>query len=241
MKFCQYLASIYGNGLAVHQGKLHDYLDMDLKFALDSIVQMSMITYTLKVISDFLEKIASSCILPAGDHLFTVCTALEAKFLPEEQAQAFHHTVAQLLFLCKQTFRYIQTAVSFLTTPVKRPDKDNWGKIKQVLQYLHGMCHMKLNLTAHNLTTIKWWVDALHATHKDCCGHMGAMMLLGKGATISFSNKLKINTKSSTKSELVGADQALSSILHTRYFIRAQGYSVEQNILFQPIHHALRG
>jgi hypothetical protein len=69
---------------------------------------------------------------------------------------------------------------------------------------------MKLNLTAHNLTTILWWVDALHATHEDCCGHMGAMIFLGKGATISLSNKLKINTKNSTKSELVGADQVLS-------------------------------
>ncbi len=58
-------------------------------------------------------------------------------------------------------------------------------------------------------------------------------MSLGKGAAISFSNKQKINTKSSTKSELVGADQALTLILHTRYFIEAQGYSVKQNLLFQ--------
>jgi hypothetical protein len=92
---------------------------------------------------------------------------------------------------------------------------------------------MKLNLTAHNLTTIQWWVDALHATHKDSRGHMGAMMSLGKGATIIFSNKLKTNTKSSTKSELIGANQALSSILHMRYFIEAQGYSIEKNIFLQ--------
>jgi hypothetical protein len=58
-------------------------------------------------------------------------------------------------------------------------------------------------------------------------------MSLGKGATISFSNKLKVTTKSSKESELVGADQALSSILHTGYFIKAQRYSIEQNILFQ--------
>jgi hypothetical protein len=58
-------------------------------------------------------------------------------------------------------------------------------------------------------------------------------MSIGKGAMISFSNKQKINTKSSTKSELVSADQALSSILHTQYFIEAQGYSVKQNLLFQ--------
>jgi hypothetical protein len=62
---------------------------------------------------------------------------------------------------------------------------------------------------------------------------MGTMMSLGKGATISFSDKLKIATKSSTKSKLMGAYQALSFILHTGYFIEAQGYSIKQNILFQ--------
>ena len=92
---------------------------------------------------------------------------------------------------------------------------------------------MKLNLSADNLTTIGWWVDASHAVHNDCLGHTGAMMSLGKGAAISFSNKHKINTKSSSESKLVSANQALSPILHTRYCIEAQGYFVEQNILFQ--------
>jgi hypothetical protein len=99
---------------------------------------------------------------------------------------------------------------------------------------------MKLNLSADNLTTIRWWVDASHAVHDNCCGHTGAMMLMGKGAAISFSNKHKINTKSSSKSELVSANQALSPILHTRYFIEAQGYSVEQNILFQDNQSTMR-
>jgi hypothetical protein len=92
---------------------------------------------------------------------------------------------------------------------------------------------MKLNLSADNLTTIRWWVDASHAVHDNCRGHTGAMMLMGKGAAISFSNKHKINTKSSSESKLVSADQALSPITHTRFFIEAQGYSIEQNILFQ--------
>jgi hypothetical protein len=95
------------------------------------------------------------------------------------------------------------------------------------------MHHMKLNISADNLTTIRWWVDATHAVHDDCQGHTGAKMSLGKGAAISFSNKQNINTKSSMELELVGPDQALSSILHTQHFIKAQYFSVEQNLLFQ--------
>ena len=57
--------------------------------------------------------------------------------LPEEQAVTFHHVTAQLLFVSQQARRDIQTALVFLTTRVKEPDEDNWGKLKRVLRYLH--------------------------------------------------------------------------------------------------------
>jgi hypothetical protein len=127
---------------------------MDLDFTMDGIVQVSMITYTSKILTNFPEPITTSCATPAADHLFTVREESEAKFLPEGQAQAFHHTVGQLLFLCKRTQRDIQMAVSFLTTCIKRPDEDDWGKLKGILQYLRGTHHMKLNLSANNLTCL---------------------------------------------------------------------------------------
>jgi hypothetical protein len=102
-KFADYLATIYGNGLVVHCGPIHDYLEVDLNFSQPGITQISIINYTKKVLEDFLEAITTSCATPAADHLLTVQDKKEAKFLPEEQAQAFHHTVAQLLFLCKRT------------------------------------------------------------------------------------------------------------------------------------------
>ncbi len=93
---------------------------------------------------------------------------------------------------------------------------------------------MKLTLSVADLSIIKWWVDASHLTHEDMKGHTGAMMSLGKGAVLSYSWKHKINVKSSTESELVGADLALPyAALWCLYFIEGQGYSVEQNIMFQ--------
>ena len=66
-------------------------------------------------------------------------------------------------------------------------------------------------------------------------GHTGAMMTLGggKGAVISYSAKQKLNTKSSTESELVGADQILSRVIWGLYFVEAQGYSIDRNIVYQ--------
>ena len=53
-----------------------------------------------------------------------------AKPLPEEQAMAFHHATAQLLFLSARARRDIQPTTAFLTTRVQRPDEDDWGKVK---------------------------------------------------------------------------------------------------------------
>ena len=97
----------------------------------------------------------------------------EARRLNEEQALAFHHTVAQLLFMATRARRDIQTAVAFLTTRVKSPDEDDWGKLKRVLKYLNGTKYLKLRLTVDNLAVLKWYVDGSHNVHWDCRGHGG--------------------------------------------------------------------
>jgi hypothetical protein len=47
------------------------------------------------------------------------------------------------------------------------------------------------------------------------------------------STKQKLNTRSSTESEIVGADDFMPAICWTQYFMEAQGYQVQDNILFQ--------
>ncbi len=53
------------------------------------------------------------------------------------------------------------------------------------------------------------------------------------------STKQKLNTRSSTESEIVGADDFMPAICWTRYFMEAQGYQVQDNILFQDIKSAI--
>eukprot|EP00970_Alexandrium_tamarense_P015266 scaffold4923_cov115-Alexandrium_tamarense.AAC.1 len=232
-KMIAYLSQIYGDKMTVKRGDVHDYLGMDLDYSEKGKVKVSMIKYVKKIIDGFPDMIEKTSASPASDHLFQVRDEAEAKLLPEEQADAFHTTVAQLLFLSARARRDIQTAVAFLTTRVKQPDEDDWGKLKRVLKYLNGTRHMKLTLSVDKLSVVKWWVDASYNIHEDCKGHTGAMMSLGKGAVMSFSRKQKLNVRSSTEVELVGIDDSMPWILWARYFIEAQGYTVEQNILLQ--------
>ena len=50
-------------------------------------------------------------------------------------------------------------------------------------------------------------------------------MTMGKGAIISNSNKQKLNVGSSTESELVATHDQMPDVMHTLYFIEAQGYA----------------
>ncbi len=128
--------------VATHRGKVHDYLGMIFDFLEKKKVMINMIEYIKDIINDFPEEIIATRTSPATNHLFTVQDRSLATPLPEEQARAFHHTAAQLLFLSTRARRDIQRATAFLTTRVRCPDEDNWGKVKRLLGYLKGTLHM---------------------------------------------------------------------------------------------------
>ena len=192
---------------------------------------ISMIKYLQKIIEEFPEALRGTKASPARDNLFDVREDEDRKLLPEEQASQFHRTVAQLLFLCMRARPDIQTLVSFLTTRVKEPDEDDWGKLRHGLMYLKGTLHMKRYMGAESLCIIKWWVDASYGVHWDSKGHTGAIMSMGKGAMVNISRKHKLNVGSSTESELVSIADVLGMMMWCTYFMEAQIYTIENNIL----------
>ena len=230
---CYQVGNIYGTELSMHTGRKHDYLGVDMEFCEDGVLEVSMLKYLNNVIEDFPEIIRVRAATPAHDKLFEIRDDEEAKKLNEEQALAFHHTVAQLLFMAMRARRDIQTAVAFLTTRVKNPDEDDWGKLKRVLKYLNGTRYLKLRLTVESMGMLKWYVDGSHNVHWDCKGHGGAVFTLGKGATSSYSRKVKSNTRSSTETELLTADMYMPEMLWSLHFIQSQGYEAECVGLYQ--------
>jgi len=62
----------------------------------------------------------------------------------------------------------------------------------------------------------------------------------GKGAIISTSNKQKLNVGSSTESELVATHDQMLDVMHTLYFIEAQGYAIDKNVIYQDNQSTIR-
>jgi hypothetical protein len=167
-------------------------------------VVVNMIEYIKNIIDDLPEEIVWTKTSGVADHLFEVQDKSLAPPLPKEQAMAFHHTTAQLLFLSARARRNIQLATAFLMMRVKCPDEDNWGKVRRVLRYHKGTLHMPLILLADSLTLSRWWVDAAYTVHHNCKKHTGAGMSFGQGMAMSYSWKQKVVSKSLTEAELVG-------------------------------------
>ena len=58
-------------------------------------------------------------------------------------------------------------------------------------------------------------------------------MTMGDGAMLVKSSKQKLNSRSSTEAELIGVDDAMAMILWSKLFMEAQGYAIEENIIYQ--------
>jgi hypothetical protein len=153
--------------------------------------------------------------------------------LAQDKAVEFHNLVAKTLYATKRVRPDTCTAIVFLTTRVRDPDKEDWTKLVHLMRYIRGTRTMPLILSANRSRIFKWWVDASFDVHPNMRVHSGGGLLLGRGFPIMSSTKQKLNTRSSTETEIVGAEDFMPVICWTRYFMRAQGYGVKDNVLFQ--------
>ena len=63
---------------------------------------------------------------------------------------------------------------------------------------------------------------------------------MGMVRTFEQVPKKKLNTKSSTKAKIVGVSDSIPNVIWARVFLEAQGFTIEENILFQDNQSAIK-
>jgi hypothetical protein len=184
-----------------------------------------------EAIADFGEEITRTATTPATKSLFEIDET--SGTLTNNDSEIFHSVVAKLLYVSKRGRLDIQLPIAFLCTRVSCSTEKDWLKLKRVLEYLKGTLDEFLTLGADDIRKMKTWVDASYAVHKDMKSHTGGVVSFGRGAAMSKSSKHKLNTKSSTEAELVGASDYLPYPIWAKKFLKAQGYSLTENIFYQ--------
>jgi hypothetical protein len=220
--------------LTVSLGKIDKYIGMKLDYIVPGQVKITMLDYVNEILAAFdkaEQKGGGTKTSAAPDSLFKIEEDCEK--VAHAKAVEYHNLVAKTLYATKLARPDICTAIAFLTTRVREPDKDDWTKLVHLMRYIRGTITMPLILSANGSGILKWWVDASFVVHPNMRGHLGGGLSLGRGFPIVSSTKQKLSTRSYMETEIVGADDFMPAICWTQYFMKAQGYGVKDSVLFQ--------
>ena len=232
-KFQEWLQKTYGsvNKVQCTRGKKHVYLGMTVEFHDDGSVTLDMRDYISNMINDFpMDLTGKKASSPGSGHLFS---GPKGAHLYPKRKEQYHHTVAQGLYVAKRARQDLLQTIAVLSTRVRQPTEGDWEKLVRLMKYINGTKRKVFRFSVDDLRILKWYVDVAFAVHPDFKSHTGMVMTMGQGALQSMSRKQKLNTRSSTEAELVGADDVVSQMLWTQLFLEEQGYLIEKNILYQ--------
>ena len=106
-------------------------------------------------------------------------------------------------------------------------------KLVWMMKFLKQTVKDQLTLKSDGTRTLKWHVNAAFTVHPDFKSHTIGVLTMGKGALASTSQKQGLNTRSLTEAKTVAADDMAGLMVWTQNFLEAQGYHLEDNILYQ--------
>jgi hypothetical protein len=161
--------SIFEDGsgaMTVSRGKIHKYLGMTLDYRVPGQVKITMLNYVDEILAAFdkaVPKGGGKKTSASPDSMFKAEEDCEK--LAQAKAVEFHNLVAKTLYTTKRARPYTCTAIAFLTTRVREPDKEDWTKLVHLMRYIRGTRTMLLILSANGSGILKWWVDASFAVH----------------------------------------------------------------------------
>jgi hypothetical protein len=211
------------------RGKKHDYLAMILDFTEKGKLRLDMCDYVKGMCTEFAALLPGKKLKKANcpwtANLFKVDE--NSKLLSDKTRQHFHTFVMKGMFVCKRARQDVQPGIIFLSSRVTKPTVNDWTKLVRLMGFLNATQDDVATLEADDSQSVDWHIDAAFAVHNDYKSHTGATLTLGKGCVTSISAKQKVNTRSSTESELVGMDDVVAKIVWTKYMIEAQGFNIE--------------
>ena len=105
--------------------------------------------------------------------------------------------------------------------------------MERLLIFLKNTNNDKRHIGLFNLESIYTWIDAEYDVHPDMKSHTGGAVSFGQGMLHCLSENQKLNIKSSTEAEVVGISDYLPYNIHLVMFMKHQGYTVLNNVVFQ--------
>ena len=209
-------------------GNVLSYLGMTIDFTDDNHVEIRMERCIDELIAS--SGITKEYNSPAGNNLFVIGDGVE---LDVDKNKMFHSLVAKALYISKRARPDVSVAVNFLTRRVLQPTTVDWKKLERVVGYLKRTKDLGLRLNSLEDLCVYGYADASFAIHHDYKSQSGLFITCGQGALYVKSNVQKLNTKSSSESELVALSDGSGQVLWTRDYLIFQGYELGPAVIYQ--------
>eukprot|EP00543_Licmophora_paradoxa_P013569 CAMPEP_0202464136 /NCGR_PEP_ID=MMETSP1360-20130828/60925_1 /ASSEMBLY_ACC=CAM_ASM_000848 /TAXON_ID=515479 /ORGANISM="Licmophora paradoxa, Strain CCMP2313" /LENGTH=221 /DNA_ID=CAMNT_0049087319 /DNA_START=208 /DNA_END=873 /DNA_ORIENTATION=- len=204
------IEALFGK-MTVTRGKVHAFLDMTIDYSKPGLATITMKAYLKAVILESGLDVQRKAATPARRTLFDIDET--STLLEETNAVTFWSVTNKLLYVSLRGRPDILLALCFLTTRAAKPTEQDELKLKRLLEYIHVIIDLALHVGADNLHTMFTWIDAAYAVHADMRSQTGGVLSFGHGGLMCKTTKHKLNTKSSTKAEVVRASDYLPNTI----------------------------
>ena len=112
----------------------------------------------------------------------------------------------------------LKIAISFLSYRYLVCNEYDYGKLYQIIYYIHSTKNLKAVISIENIGRLIIFVDASYMVHMNMRSDTVAAMTFGIGVFLSDSKMQKLNTKSSTDKEIVAVSDFLPKVIYMHLF-----------------------
>lgn len=170
--------------------------------------------YTRNLLTKF--RVSKSTKYPATPANDTLMREVDS---PEISRNQYLSLVMSLLFLARFTRPDILFATTYLATKSAHPTEYHYQMCQYILNYLAGSPDTGIVYSKYALMKPTIYADSSHILHSDAKGHGGIVITLGSAPILVKSFKLRLVTRSSSESELVSLEEAVSYAMYLKTFL----------------------
>jgi len=223
--------------MKINYSDKYNFLGMDIKYLKDGNFEIGMESYLQDTIDKFGEEpLAAST--PARSDLFIVNE--DSPLVDESRRRLFYKLVYRLIYVTGRGRKDLELAISFLAERANVCNEGDYCKLRRLIHYIYYAINLKTIIGIDNITRMVTFIDASYAIHPNIRSHTGGAISYENGVFVSHSKKQKLNTKSSTESELVGVSDVIPKLLFISLFLEAQDYPLQENIVYQDNQSAMK-
>ena len=220
--------------VSLNRGLKHNYVGMTFDYSIKGQVSITMLGYEQDLVKEWVvatanknfEAHGASAASPAMNNIFDKGNSAA---LSVKDRKLFHTFTMKMAYLGKRVKPELNVAVSYLSTQVTCPNKDDIAKLDRAIRYVRDNTGTGIVLKAAGKdknVMITGHIDASFGCHSNGKSHTGVYITLGEGPVFVRSVKQKIVTKSSTEAELVALSDEAATVFSAIDFVKAQGYVV---------------